>query len=1107
NPTVQALGAGSTLNETYTVTAIDGTTSTVKITVNGTNDAAVISTATANLTETNAVLTTSGALTISDVDSPATFVAGTIAGTYGSVVIDAAGNWVYTASSAHDEFAAGTTYSDVFTVSSADGTTSTITVNILGTNDAAVLSTATANLTETNAVLTTSGALTISDVDSPATFVAGTIAGTYGSVAIDAAGNWVYTASSAHDEFVAGTTYSDVFTVTSADGTTSTITVNILGTNDAAVISSANTIGVDAGAVTEDTTLTASGMLTISDADAGQAAFQPQTNTVGTYGSFSLNAAGAWTFSLNNTLPAVQALKTGETLSETYTVTALDGTTSTVKITVNGLNETTSGGVSAVQEDFTLSTGGTLTTTGGGSFFVPATTTGGYGTLVMGADGAWTYTLDNASPAVQGLAANQTAQENFVVNLADGSTTSVIITVTGTNDAAVISSANTIGVDAGSVTEDTALNTSGTLTISDADVGQAAFQPQSATIGAYGTFTLDAAGNWTFALNNALPAVQALGVGQTLSETYTVTSLDGTQSTVKITVNGTNDAAVISSANTIGVDAGAVTEDTVLSTSGTLTITDTDAGQAAFQPQTSTVGTYGSFSLNAAGAWTFVLNNSNAAVQALGVGQTLTENYTVTAVDGTTSTVKITVNGTNDAAVISSASVVGVDAGAVTEDTVLSTSGTLTITDTDAGQALFQAQTGTVGNYGSFTLDAAGNWTFALNNSLPAVQALGAGQTLSETYTVTSVDGTTSTVKITVNGTNDAAVISSANTIGVDAGAVTEDTVLSASGTLTISDTDAGQAAFQAQVGTVGAYGTFTLDAAGNWTFALNNALPAVQTLAIGQTLSETYTVTALDGTQSTVKITVNGINETATTGVGAVQEDTTLSSGGILTVTGGATFVPATTAGGYGSLVVAADGTWTYTLNNTDPAVQALAANQSVQENFSVTLSDGSTTSIVVTVAGTNDAAVISNANQIGVDVGAVTEDTVLNTSGTLTITDVDAGQAAFQAQAGTVGAYGSFTLDAAGNWTFALNNSLPVVQALGAGQTLTENYTVTAVDGTQSTVKITVNGTNDAPVISSANTIGVDAGAVTEDTVLSTSGTLTITDTDAGQAGFQAQ
>ena len=176
------------------------------VTFIATSEPAVLSSATVGLSETDAVLTTGGTLTISDVDSPASFVAqaGTV-GSYGTFTIDAAGVWSYTASSAHDAFVAGTTYSDTFQVASADGTTTSVTVNILGTNDAAVLSSATVGLSETNAVLTTGGTLTISDVDSPASFVAqaGTV-GSYGTFTIDAAGVWSYTASSAHDAFVAG---------------------------------------------------------------------------------------------------------------------------------------------------------------------------------------------------------------------------------------------------------------------------------------------------------------------------------------------------------------------------------------------------------------------------------------------------------------------------------------------------------------------------------------------------------------------------------------------------------------------------------------------------------------------------------------------------------------------------------------------------------------------------------------------------------------------------------------------------------------------------------------------------------------------------------------
>ena len=164
--------------------------------------------------------------------------AGTV-GSYGTFAIDAAGAWTYTASSAHNEFVAGTTYTDTFAVASADGTTTSVTINILGTNDAAVLSADTRQPDrDQSRPLSTSGTLTISDVDSPATFVAqaGT-AGSYGTFAIDAAGAWTYTASSAHNEFVAGTTYTDTFAVASADGTTTSVTINILGTNDAAVLS------------------------------------------------------------------------------------------------------------------------------------------------------------------------------------------------------------------------------------------------------------------------------------------------------------------------------------------------------------------------------------------------------------------------------------------------------------------------------------------------------------------------------------------------------------------------------------------------------------------------------------------------------------------------------------------------------------------------------------------------------------------------------------------------------------------------------------------------------------------------------------------------------
>ena len=55
---------------------------------------------------------------------------------YGKFSIDAAGTWTYTMDGAHDEFVGGTDYTDSITVATADGTSQVITVTMHGTNDA-----------------------------------------------------------------------------------------------------------------------------------------------------------------------------------------------------------------------------------------------------------------------------------------------------------------------------------------------------------------------------------------------------------------------------------------------------------------------------------------------------------------------------------------------------------------------------------------------------------------------------------------------------------------------------------------------------------------------------------------------------------------------------------------------------------------------------------------------------------------------------------------------------------------------------------------------------------------------------------------------------------
>ena len=534
----QALAQGEHHDETFTLRVTDDkgafVDQTVTVTINGTNDAAVLSSAVASLTETNAVLNTSGTLTITDVDSAATFVAQTnTAGTYGAFTIGTNGAWSYVASSAHNEFVAGTTYTDTFTVSSADGTSTSVVVNIAGINDAAVLSSSVASLTETNVVLNTSGTLTISDVDSAAAFVAQTdVSGTYGTFAIDTAGAWTYTASSAHDEFVAGTTYTDTFNVSSADGTNTSVTVNIEGTNDAAVLSSAVEYLAETDAV-----LTTSGTLTITDIDSA-ATFVAQTDVSGIYGTFNLSTDGAWTYA---TYSAYNELAVGATYTDTFTVASADGTTSNVTVNIAGTNDaaviTGTSTASFNETNAVLNASGQLTATDVDSTatFVAQTAaagTNGYGSFSIGTNGAWTYATNNAHNE---FVAGTTYTDSLTVATADGTTQLLTVSILGSNDAAVIT-----GTSTASLTETNAvLNASGQLTATDVD-SSAAFVAQTNAAGSngYGSFSIASNGAWTYATTTAHDEFVA---GTTYTDSLTVATADGTTQLLTLSILGTAD--------------------------------------------------------------------------------------------------------------------------------------------------------------------------------------------------------------------------------------------------------------------------------------------------------------------------------------------------------------------------------------------------------------------------------------------------------------------------------------------------------------------------------------------------------------------------------------
>nr|WP_287410699.1 VCBS domain-containing protein [Pseudodesulfovibrio sp.] len=74
------------------------------------------------------------------------------------------------------------------------------------------------------------------------------------------------------------------------------------------------------------------------------------------------------------------------------------------------------------------------------------------------------------------------------------------------------------------------------------------FQPDTDVTSKGGTFTINELGEWTYEIDNTLPVVQTMGDGESFTETFQVTSYDGTDShTITVTVEGSNDAPVITS--------------------------------------------------------------------------------------------------------------------------------------------------------------------------------------------------------------------------------------------------------------------------------------------------------------------------------------------------------------------------------------------------------------------------------------------------------------------------------------------------------------------------------------------------------------------------------
>lgn len=600
---------------------------------------------------------------------------------------------------------------------------------------------------------------------------------------------------------------------------------------------------------------------------------------------------------------------------------------------------------------------------------------GTYGSVVLQADGSYSYTLNNADPRVQALTAGETLTEVYTYTVSDGAggsdTAQLTITITGAADGAagddlptiVASDQNGAATGNLSVNEagltsagDTSETAGSTFAISAADglsgitvngTALSLAQLQAATPAAPLTITT---ADGVLEITGFTPTGTAAGLTTAGEVSYTYTLLqpqdhsggevtdpfalsvidrDGDVANGTLTVLIADDVPLAANdANSIGEDASTNTVD------GDLKINDRNGADdgngvpltsVSFGATPGTLGSplataYGSIVVHADGTYTYTLDNDNAVVNALKDGDTLTETLTYTIVDAdgdtSTATLTLTINGRTDAGV---PSIVPVDGnGAASGQTEVHESG---LTDGSGGTDPRETSGGTIaiGAADGLVSVTVGGTTL----TVAQLQALGTTPTSVDTGEGTLVlTGFTATSS--VGGVPTAGELSYTYTLKnpIDQPGATE-----SFDPIALQVTDAG---------------------GGSSTGALQVRIVDDAPLATGDAASITE-----DATPNTVSgdVKANDAN-------GADNANGVPVTGVHLGGTAGSVGSPLTTA--YGSIVVNADGSYSYTLDNANPAVQHLLPGETLTEavNYTITDADGdsSTATITITIRGADD-------------------------------------------------------------------------------------------------------------------------------------------------------
>ncbi|GAB6405877.1 VCBS domain-containing protein [Pseudomonas sp. MHK4] len=823
----------------------------------------------------------------------------------------------------------------------------------------------------------------------------------------------------------------------------------------------------------------------------------------GTYGWLTLNADGSYSYRLDNNMAEVQALRFGDTLNDLFNYSVIDASgaedRANLNITITGRDDTPN-----TRNDFNLASeagglnndrpglnpsgnvlnndsdvdgnGETLSViefNQGNSFGTFSNgLKGQFGTLLLNADGTYTYVVDNSNLRVQALRTPlNTLTETFTYRTRDlfGATNNATLTIVivGANDNPLAQDDSTVAVEAGGTFNGTpGVNPSGNVLTNDRDIDSGdtktvtdvrggteaaggtftAFAGSQSLNGLYGTLTINADGTYSYVINNTLAAIQALKVGDSLVETFTYRMRDTAGATdiaqLSIRIDGAWDAPVAANdialavadngkGNAINPTGNVLPNDTDVDQGDSLIVTGIRAGteaaggslalvNAATDSSNGTLvnGLFGQLIIGADGSYTYIVDSNNPTVLALGPLQFLNERFTYQITDRGGQTdlaeIQIIIRGRNSAPVANGDEGTAVEAGGLNNSQPgIDPSGNVISNDTDVEDDVLTvtaihtgglAETGTSGTvgttlrglYGDLLLNADGSWHYTVDNNLAVVQALRqSGQTLTDvfSYTLSDFFGATSVaeLRITVDGSNDTPIAQDDLSTAIEAGGVANGTPGSnATGNVLGNDSDVdsvangeskqvqsvtgenGQSASAGQILT-GRYGQLILNADGSYTYLIDNSNPTVQALrTAGETLSETFTYRMRDtaGATSDARLTVviQGANDnpvaqndsaTASDQVPAPQvtgnvlpNDSDVDGNDHLHVvgirtgaeddSGTAGVIGQPIRGLYGTLVLNADGSYTYTIDQSNPQVLAAAGlGQVLRDVFTYTISD----------------------------------------------------------------------------------------------------------------------------------------------------------------------